>query len=566
MPTNRRAVLVFSLILLLPGFPSAAEYKIEVRGADEASFTPRDPKGYPKDDGKIYDAVVVGGGLAGLSAAVFLSDQGKTVLLLEKEDKLGGLAFGGEKRGLRSKRLLRWNRGAAYWTAAYEEELKILERIGMADYAQRHAIPEPIDSYLWKGTLYEHLWDDKNLGRLPASFALFKSELLHANTEQLIPNQPLEEAPNKILDTYSASDWIRSMPQAASKRTDEASRRVWQRFITDPAVGRLDPMEPVVDFMDLFCPSALGATTRKISAIAFANFYISEIETRFTTPIGTGEAVEHIEGLLKSRPKLVKILTRATVRSVSNTPVGAGVVYLHGGKLKRVRGRAAVWAAQLKFAPQLIAGFAAGSPEQAALMGGLEYANFSVHAAFVKGHPYRASFDTWTRAFDHKEGDFTDVILGRWVELKGYEGLRDFKSAPPDEDGVMTVYHPHPLDFVGKGYTAEQSRELARGAVERMVAIYDPVLHHHWGTKIEVKRVETNRWPYSIHIVAPGHFTRKARILRKPFGRVVFANNNVGTPTFEEALFRGHCAANNALKALDPAFRQEPWSRCPLDN
>ena len=42
-----------------------------------------------------HDVVIVGGGLAGLSAAVYLTDQGKSILLLEKEATLGGLASGG---------------------------------------------------------------------------------------------------------------------------------------------------------------------------------------------------------------------------------------------------------------------------------------------------------------------------------------------------------------------------------------------------------------------------------------------------------------------------------------
>lgn len=50
----------------------------------------------------------------------------------------------------------------------------------------------------------------------------------------------------------------------------------------------------------------------------------------------------------------------------------------------------------------------------------------------VKGHPYRATYDTWTRASDYTEDDFTDVIIGRWMDPKinGYLGMRDFKKDP----------------------------------------------------------------------------------------------------------------------------------------
>lgn len=39
-----------------------------------------------------YDVIVVGGGLAGLTAAAYLSKYGQSVLLIEKSTKVGGLA------------------------------------------------------------------------------------------------------------------------------------------------------------------------------------------------------------------------------------------------------------------------------------------------------------------------------------------------------------------------------------------------------------------------------------------------------------------------------------------
>ena len=46
----------------------------------------------PIDERKAYDVVVVGGGIAGISAAVSASRNGATVLLIEKQINLGGLA------------------------------------------------------------------------------------------------------------------------------------------------------------------------------------------------------------------------------------------------------------------------------------------------------------------------------------------------------------------------------------------------------------------------------------------------------------------------------------------
>ena len=44
---------------------------------------------------KRYDAIVVGGGHNGLSAACYLAQEGKQVLVVESLDKVGGMATSG---------------------------------------------------------------------------------------------------------------------------------------------------------------------------------------------------------------------------------------------------------------------------------------------------------------------------------------------------------------------------------------------------------------------------------------------------------------------------------------
>lgn len=47
-------------------------------------------------DQKRYEAIIVGGGLAGLTSAVFLSQAGKKILLIEKNAEFGGLVNSGK--------------------------------------------------------------------------------------------------------------------------------------------------------------------------------------------------------------------------------------------------------------------------------------------------------------------------------------------------------------------------------------------------------------------------------------------------------------------------------------
>lgn len=553
--------IVALFLVVCAALAAKPNYPIEIKGSGEGSFSPVPIKPGVVSDPVNYDAIVVGGGLAGMSAALYLSDQGKTVLVLEKEPQLGGLAAGGMIGEVK------YGRGASYFTQAYEEERMILERIGMGDYKERYAIHEPSDSYFWNGKLFLGIWEEHTLEQLPATFELFKYELEKADEEGFIPNQPIEKAQKRRLDALNATDWVRSMPKTISERTDEEAKRIWKRVSEDKTTDPADPMKDVMGLLNLYCRSALGAPCENISAIAFANFYISEVETRYTTETGTGGAGERLEKLLKDIPSRVTLRTGAPVIRILDDPTKVEVRYVVDGQEHEARGGYAILAAQLKLALKIIPNFEKRDPKRAALLKKLKYAHYNVHNVQVKGHPYRATYDTWTRGKDATLRDFCDLILGRWMdpEIRGYEGMRDFTKHPKDDIGVFSLYQPLPLERVGDGYTEEEARDDAEYSTERMLALYGPLLKKTWGTSIEVQRVVTSRWPYSIHLVAPGHFGTSSKILRKPLGRILFANNNIGTPTFEEALFRGHCAANNILKKEMPGFEQEKWSKCPLD-
>ncbi|MCX6307416.1 MAG: FAD-dependent oxidoreductase, partial [Bacteroidia bacterium] len=47
-----------------------------------------------------YDAVVVGGGIAGLTSAAFLAKAGRSVILFERQHKTGGLVQTFERNGV----------------------------------------------------------------------------------------------------------------------------------------------------------------------------------------------------------------------------------------------------------------------------------------------------------------------------------------------------------------------------------------------------------------------------------------------------------------------------------
>ncbi len=546
--------------------------KIQVLGGDEKSFEP-EMTNEKVEDAETYDAVVVGGGLAGLSSTLYMSDQGLKVLLLEKEPNLGGLAFGGTLGSTE----IQYDRGAAYWTDAYEEELKILDRVSLADFADKHKIPEPSDSFLWNGKLYLGIWEEETLKELPASFALFKHELEMADKDKLIPNQPMEDFENVKLDTLTAAQWVRSMPASILKRTDPHSKEIYERFKKDPNVNHKDPMKDVLGLLDQFGRSALGSTADKISAMAFANFYISEIVPRYTTPVGTGEASRAFGHILRDRMmddesvkpenKLVRVKIKSKVVHIENKPEFAVTHYINDGKTHSVKSKYVVFTGQLKFLNKILPDLKKKDKERFKQLEKLEYSHYAVHNLILKGHPYRATYDTWVRMPNTGPNDFTDFILGRWMDknINAYEGMRDFSKNPKDEYGIITIYHHLNPKLMGKGFSKELASNLAETASNDLKKILNPILAEKWKTQLDVIGIETTRWPYSIHIPKPGHLTKAAKILKRPFGRVFMANNNLGTPAFEEALFRGHCAANNVISRIKKEFKQEPWTNCKIE-
>src|SRR5439155_3350944 len=78
------------------------------------------------------DAIVVGGGFAGLAAATRLAEQGARVLVLEARPTLGGraTAFTDPATGERV------DNGQHVLLGCYRDTFKFLERVGAMDYVQ----------------------------------------------------------------------------------------------------------------------------------------------------------------------------------------------------------------------------------------------------------------------------------------------------------------------------------------------------------------------------------------------------------------------------------------------
>lgn len=473
------------------GKPHAPLVSFKVVGMTNSN--PPIPSDVPVQADPPRDVVIVGGGLSGLTAMWKLKD--KNAVLLESMDTPGGLAMHGRRDRLT------YAKGAAYFTEPDGEILDLYKEIGLGS-PEEVRISGPVDSYLADGKLVEEVWEE-GLDKLPPAFRRFKTFMERLNDEGMIGQTPLEAEPEKVkaLDKISAGQL-------------------------------LEPFGPEVKtFVDLYCRSALGTTSENISAMAFLNFYSDEMHARFAFPSGTGGVAQQLVRQISARaPDAIQ--PGAYVYDVHHRPDGkVEVRYQKDGASHAVLAREVVMAAQLSAATHMIKDL---PEDRKTLFNSIEHSNYLVHNFFTPGTVYSKSYDTWV-----KGASFTDVIVGRWQETKAL-------TVPGAHDGmsVLTVYQPLPKEYNANTLSDKEVRGLAERTLKELKQLFPRLNEQKW---IDV---ETMRWPQSIHIVRPGLITEYAEELKKPWGHVFFAGNDLGVPSFEEAIYRGMQAASGVEKAL----------------
>ncbi len=375
---------------------------------------------------------------------------------------------------------------------------RIYETLGLPPLEET-TIPEPIDSFYFNGKLHENVWDEHVLKGLPAGFAQFKAALLKVDEDGLVPEQPIDEAKDLKLDTITAAEWIK-------------------------------PFGPELKgFLDSYSQSALGAKTDYVNALAFCNFYLAEIETRYTWPGGTGGgSTLLIEKLNKHNPAMLK--TGANVTKVKNVDGGVEVTWSADGANHVARARYAIVTVPLRVAAWIVDGYPA---DRKALVDKLPYADYLVHTVLTSKDLFTKSYDTWFANLS-----FTDVITARWMETHGF--TKPGKPGP----GVLSIYQPLEPARGVRALDPESVASLACTAIAELGALIPELARE------PSLDVECYRWPASIHIVPPKYFSEWAPKLKGPVGRVYFAGNNLGTPSFEEALYRGWRAAEDVKPLL----------------
>ncbi len=205
---------------------------------------------------QLTTALVVGGGLAGLSAACHLADAGVRVTLLEKRPFLGGRAYSWthEPTGLEV------DNGQHVFLGCCTEYIGFLERLGVRDgtHLQKNLRVRVIDK----------IWGRSELraSRLPAPLHLLPSLLRFkplSPTEKLLAAyaftkiRTLDRATDPELDTVTLYDWLRERRQST-----HAIRSLWNLVIQptlNDDISRVSADLGLMVFQEGFLRSRNGA-------------------------------------------------------------------------------------------------------------------------------------------------------------------------------------------------------------------------------------------------------------------------------------------------------------------
>ncbi|MGO2111323.1 MAG: flavin monoamine oxidase family protein, partial [Pseudoclavibacter sp.] len=180
----------------------------------------------PPGDATTYDAIVVGAGFAGLTAARELGAAGKRVLVLEGRDRIAGRTWLDERMGLPLELGGTW----VHWTQPYVWAELRRYGIGIAPS------PEPQRAYWWDGT-HTRTGDPDELLAL---IGVGKARLTERSREVFPQPFDVATAPGIDADALATLDRVTVLDAIAELELPDVERRLLTSFQALNFNGKLD--------------------------------------------------------------------------------------------------------------------------------------------------------------------------------------------------------------------------------------------------------------------------------------------------------------------------------------
>lgn len=547
------------------------------------------PSAPAEDTGEVFDLVVVGGGISGLAAALYFSDQAKphqTCLVLENHPIFGGQARRNEFI-VDGQRLMAPQGSNWFWVPAKSKLVAdFYARIGVDPGQFKYqewggpqpAMPLSRTSYHFARNLPPPpnfgFYFGKEFGQQPGKWIVDPWR----NLDKL----PLSPAMRSDFAKYlqAVEDYHKSPPHDS-----EAELRHYDTMTAEQVLMQRHGLsrEFIRMFVAPHLAAAIGAGPDAVTGCRYRVYGSGDNLTRHSFPGGNTGFTRHIvkslipdsipgpvalEAICRNRINFASLdrpanrvrirLGSTAVRVEHDGEAGKApyvrIMYTRGGKAYRLKARAVVMAGGGWITKHVVRDLPATHREA--------YDQFLYNATVVAN----VALHNWR--FLYKLG----LSGGRWFEGFGYwTEVRtiatfgaDAQTIGPDSPTVLSIITP----FFYPGLPAAEQCSRGRGEIlatpfrefERKVReqFMDMFAGSGFDAKRDIAGIILNRWGHHFIVAQPGFVYGKngqpapGEVLQKaPFGRIAFANTDLtGDSGHDLAIQEGHRAVSQLLSVL----------------
>jgi protoporphyrinogen oxidase len=483
------------------------------------------------------DVIIVGGGVAGLSAARKLKRAGVNFVLLELESEVGGTAISGESPVV-----------AYPWAAHYlpvplpnnSELIELLDEMDLLEGRTDDGSPVVAEQFLCRDpqerVFVDGMWHE---GLFPWERATDDDVAqLHAFQTEINQWVAWKDASGKRAFSIPVAECSND---PAVMSLDKQSMAQW---MTDNGWTS----ELLKWYVDYACRDDYGLRIDQTSAWAGVFYFAARIrepgvesQSFITWPEGNGRLVAHLRDEVADH-----ILTGHAVSQVVPTEQepddaadshSASVIAFQTSdtaepEVRGWRARQVIFAAPLFLTPHLVAGYRESGPRG---IKEFEFGSWLVANLHLVDRPPENGF---TMSWDNVIYD--SPSLG-YVTATHQRGL---DRGPT----VLTYYYP----LCDDSPKAARERLLSLSWEQWADVVLSDLERAHPEIRSLTHRMDIMRWGHAMIRPTPGFISGPARVqCSLPFGNVHFAHSALsGIPLFEEAFYHGNRAAADVLESL----------------
>lgn len=460
----------------------------------------------------VYDVIIVGAGISGLTAGALLAEEEYNLLVLEKNEYAGGRANNGEHNGFY------YARGTEYLGKPRGELASLIRKLKVKPVE----IPSPTDTIWYNNKFYYGeegialmYIENSSLKEYNSFISMIKK---YASKYEHVPDFDLN-SPLAKLDGISVKDFFKSenVPSIFFETYNTSSRGLFGASIEDISALSFIP-EIYFDYYDSplikdaadLTNSFPGKGTEKTGTYSFT-YGISEVTKAIASYLGE------------------RIRYNSYVTSVTRDKKGYyKVEYVHNNKKEYLYSETVILAVPapvvLSIAEKSLDG------ERKELLEKIPYATYVTLALYLKEQVFTGAFDLALPGNPF----ITDIYDATWVQ-RYYD-----KSVTNRKDSVLTAYIA-PLSYEDRSNFLTGDREILKRTKKELEKIFP-------GISKKITGYDIFRFPHAYPVMTKGAYKRLTGLNLLNEGSLILAGDYMSYPTFEAACESGALAAEKIIE------------------